>query len=338
MYKKLLSIILTLCVILSLTACDSLLGSELTTNPTIPPETLSEPILTTFPNDSEMFENTTSAPNAEAEKNKDFSLDSIPDFAGKPYCVINNNNPFFDVIELTATNSDSVPSYERYAPLDSLGRCGVTIACVGIDIMPTEKRGEIGQVKPTGWHTVKYDCVDGKYLYNRCHLIGFQLTGENANERNLITGTRYMNVDGMLPFENMIDDYVEETKNHVLYRVTPIYKGDNLLAHGVLMEAKSVEDNGDGICFNVFCYNAQPGVEIDYKTGKSWLSDSSITTTKASETLITQDYILNTNSKKIHLPSCQYANSMSPQNRKEFNGTINELLDDGYSPCGSCKP
>ena len=171
-------------------------------------------------------------------------------------------DPDFSENEITSV------SYEYYSELDALGRCGVCIASVGQDIMPTEKRGSIGQVKPTGWHTVKYDFVDGKYLYNRCHLIGFQLTGENANKRNLITGTRYLNVEGMLPFENMVADYVKETGNHVMYRVTPIFVGDELLARGVHIEAESVEDGGDGIMFNVFCYNVQPGVVLDYATGE----------------------------------------------------------------------
>lgn len=195
-----------------------------------------------------------------------FSMSLVPLYSGSPFAVVNNNVPFFTEDELVSE------SYEEYAPLDDLGRCGVTISCIGKDIMPTEDRGKIGSVKPTGWHTIKYDCVDGKYLYNRCHLIGFQLTGENANTSNLITGTRYMNVDGMLPFENMVADYVKETGNHVMYRVTPIFIGDNLVAEGVLMEAMSVEENGEGILFCVFCYNVQPGVTIDYATGESWLS------------------------------------------------------------------
>jgi DNA-entry nuclease len=178
--------------------------------------------------------------------------------------AVNGNVPFFLPEEITDE------SFEEYAELDALGRCGVTMACVGVDIMPTEDRGEIGSVKPTGWQSVKYDCVEGKYLYNRCHLIGFQLAGENANKRNLITGTRYLNVEGMLPFENMVDDYVDETGNHVLYRVTPIYEGNNLVASGVQMEALSVEDGGVGIRFNVFVYNVQPGVVIDYATGENW--------------------------------------------------------------------
>lgn len=184
-----------------------------------------------------------------------------------PYTVLNENIPEFK-------ESQMVPeSFEEYYELDSLGRCTGVMACIGSDLMPVEERGAIGAVKPTGWHTVKYDCVDGKYLYNRCHLIGYQLTGENANERNLITGTRFMNVDGMLPFENMVADYIKETDNHVLYRVTPIFEGDNLLADGVRMEAKSVEDDGDGICFHVFIYNMQPGVELEYSTGNSRLVD-----------------------------------------------------------------
>ena len=192
----------------------------------------------------------------------EFDFSALPPYSGEPYISVCGGDPDFSENEITSV------SYEYYSELDALGRCGVCIASVGQDIMPTEKRGSIGQVKPTGWHTVKYDFVDGKYLYNRCHLIGFQLTGENANKRNLITGTRYLNVEGMLPFENMVADYVKETENHVMYRVTPIFVGDELLARGVHIEAESVEDGGDGIMFNVFCYNVQPGVVLDYATGE----------------------------------------------------------------------
>ena len=195
------------------------------------------------------------------------SLDDIPEYSGNAYVAINDNIPFFEDEELTTT------SFEKYSELDLLGRCGEATACVGKDLMPTEPRGEIGSVKPTGWQTAKYDIVEGKYLYNRCHLIGFQLTGENANKKNLITGTRYLNVTGMLPFENMVADYVKETENHVLYRVTPIFKENNLVADGVLMEAKSVEDNGESILFNVYCYNVQPGIIIDYSNGESFLAN-----------------------------------------------------------------
>lgn len=190
-------------------------------------------------------------------------LSNIPDYSGSPYIEINGNIPSFSDTDLTAK------SYETYSALDSLGRCGAACASIGTDLMPTEKRGKIGQIKPSGWQTVKYSYVDGGYLYNRCHLIGYQLTAENANEKNLITGTRYFNTEGMLPFENMAADYVKETKNHVLYRVTPFYDGDDLVAHGVQMEAMSVEDHGEGILFNVFVYNVQPGVLIDYATGES---------------------------------------------------------------------
>ena len=195
------------------------------------------------------------------------SLEEIPEFTDVAYVAVNDNVPFFLPEEYTTE------SYEEYADLDALGRCGVTVACIGVDIMPTEARGEIGSVKPTGWHSVKYDIVEGKYLYNRCHLIGFQLAGENANKRNLITGTRYLNIEGMLPFENLVADYVKETKNHVLYRVTPLFDGDNLVAHGVLMEGWSVEDEGEGVCFCVYAYNAQPGIVIDYATGESRLAE-----------------------------------------------------------------
>lgn len=189
------------------------------------------------------------------------SLENIPAYSGAPYVAINGNRPFFTEEDFTDC------SYETYAPLDGLGRCGPAEACVGEDLMPTEKRGSISSVKPTGWVNRQYDFIDGKSLYNRCHLIGYQLTAENANKQNLITGTRYLNVTGMLPFENMVADYVRETGNHVLYRVSPIFDGTDLVAQGVLMEAWSVEDGGEGICFNVYCYNVQPGVTIDYATG-----------------------------------------------------------------------
>lgn len=193
------------------------------------------------------------------------SLDAIPAYDGKAYVAVNNNEPFF-------TDSDMVTTaFENYSDLDSLGRCGVAYANICKEIMPTEKRGKIGMIKPSGWHTVKYDVIKDRYLYNRCHLIGYQLAGENANPKNLITGTRYLNVEGMLPFENLVADYVNNTGNHVLYRVTPMFSGSNLVANGVLIEAKSVEDNGGGILFNVYCYNVQPGVGINYENGDSWL-------------------------------------------------------------------
>ena len=194
-----------------------------------------------------------------------YDMSNIPDYDGtSAYAVIDRNQPSFTEEDYTTE------SYEYYSDLDSLGRCGVAEACVGVDLMPTEERESISSVHPTGWVQNQYDFVDGKSLYNRCHLIGFQLTGENANEKNLITGTRYMNVDGMLPFENMVADYIKETDNHVMYRVTPVFEGENLVASGVLMEAESVEDHGEGVKFNVYVYNVQPGIEIDYTTGNSW--------------------------------------------------------------------
>lgn len=193
------------------------------------------------------------------------SIDAIPAYDGKAYVAVNNNEPFFTDSDMTTT------AFENYSDLDSLGRCGVAYANICRDIMPTEERGKIGMIKPLGWHTVKYDVIKDRYLYNRCHLIGYQLAGENANPKNLITGTRYLNVEGMLPFENLVADYVNNTGNHVLYRVTPMFSGSNLVANGVLIEAKSVEDNGGGILFNVYCYNVQPGVGINYENGDSWL-------------------------------------------------------------------
>lgn len=261
-----------------------------------------------------------------ATDNKTFSIDDIPAFSNSPYAVINDNIPYFTKEELTTT------SYEKYGELDNLGRCTIAIASIGKDLMPTEERGNISSVKPTGWQVAKYDFVDGKYLYNRCHLIGFQLTGENANEQNLITGTRYMNVQGMLPFENMIADYIKETGNHVLYRVTPIFEGNNLVASGVLLEAKSIEDDGEGIEFNVYCYNVQPGVKIDYSNGNSSLEETQNSNEKE------ETYILNTNSKKFHKPTCSGVNNISEKNKSEYTGTKSNLLMQGYTPCGNCNP
>jgi len=273
-----------------------------------------------------------------------FTLENIPEFDGKnAYVVINENKPFFAESEITEK------SYEKYSELDYLGRCGVAIACVGTDIMPTEKRGSIGQVKPSGWHTVKYDIVDGKYLYNRCHLIGYQLTGENANIGNLITGTRYLNIEGMLEFEDMIADYVKDTDNHVMYRVTPVFKDTNLVASGVLMEAYSVEDNGAGIEFCVYAYNAQPGIKIDYKNGNSALSGDEILPDENEEEIIPEEkeekseaekalYVLNKSSKKFHRDTCKSVGSISEANREERETTREALIAGGYSPCGSCKP
>lgn len=263
------------------------------------------------------------------------------------YVLVNDNVPQFKTDEITTD------SFERYSELDSLGRCGVAFACVGKDIMPTEERDAIGQIKPSGWQMAKYDIVDGKYLYNRCHLIGYQLTGENANEKNLITGTRWMNVDGMLPFENMVDDYIEETNNHVMYRVTPVFEGDNLLAKGVQMEAYSVEDNGKGISFNVFVFNAQPGIEINYADGTSRLIDESTDKKTQSESGTEPDkkdddrkeastspgeYVLNTNTMKIHYKDCPSVSDIQPDNKENYNGTMEYLIENGYKPCGRCKP
>jgi DNA-entry nuclease len=256
---------------------------------------------------------------------------SVPDFSGTPFAEVNGNVPFFTHSDLTHK------SFEYYSLLDSLGRCGVTFSCVGTDIMPTEKRGSIGMVKPTGWQMDKYDFIDGKYLYNRCHLQGYQLTGENANERNLITGTRYLNVQGMLPFENQTADYVKSTGNHVLYRVTPCFSGEELVARGVLMEAYSVEDSGEGVCFCVFCYNVCPGVDIDYSSGESKLSENPVTAAAVSEESDC-DFVLNTSSKKIHLPDCESVAKIASQNREEFSGSIDELLEKGYTPCKNCHP
>lgn len=279
------------------------------------------------------------------------TLTSIPKYDGSYYVAINNNIPYFTEGDLTTS------AYEKYSNLDRLGRCGVASACVGIEIMPTEERGSIGQVKPSGWQTAKYDIISGKYLYNRCHLIGYQLTGENANEANLITGTRSMNVDGMLLFENMVADYVKETGNHVLYRVNPIFEGNNLVASGVTMEGYSVEDDGDGICFNVYVFNAQPGIEIDYSNGNSWLSGEApsnneqksnsggtvfVPSTSANSstgtTAAAGNYVLNKNTKKIHRPTCSSVKQMKETNKVEYSGNREDLISQGYSVCKNCNP
>ena len=264
------------------------------------------------------------------QKNKvTYNLEGIPDFCGEPFVELNNNVPDLNLDDYKGK------SFEKYSNLDSLGRCGTAYACIGTDIMPTEQRGNIGQIKPSGWQTAKYDFVDGKYLYNRCHLIGFQLSGENANEKNLITGTRYLNVEGMLPFENMVADYVKQTSNHVLYRVTPVFEGDNLLASGVVMEALSVEDGGKGISFKVYCYNAQPRVIIDYANGENYEEFAELAVTAKSAP---QDYVLNINSKKFHLPTCGGANNIKAKNKETRNASKDTLIEEGYSPCKICNP
>ena len=266
-------------------------------------------------------------PNPEPEVVAGVSLEQLPAYSGDPFVVLENNTPQFSERDYVTE------SYETYGDLDAYNRCTYTVACIGRDLMPDEDRGNIGQVKPTGWVTAKYDFVDGKYLYNRCHLIGFQLTGENANERNLITGTRYMNVDGMLPFENMVADYIKETGNHVLYRVIPVFDGDNLVASGVTMEAWSVEDQGDGICFYVYVYNVQPGVEIDYATGESWLADA-----VAAEGEDTAVYVVNTSSGKFHNGDCSQAVSIKSENKETFTTTRSQMLAWDFEPAGCCKP
>lgn len=271
------------------------------------------------------------------------SLGNIPDYSGNPYVSLQAGQPDF-----SANDKKKTKAFETYSKLDSLGRCGAAYANICPEIMPTKERGSIGKIKPSGWHTVKYnDLIDGNYLYNRCHLIGYQLAGENANEQNLITGTRYLNVEGMLPFEDMVTEYVKKTGNHVLYRVTPVFQGKNLVASGVEMEAWSVEDSGSGICFHVYCYNVQPGIEIDYASGEN---REAAQNSKDNANQKNQDhssgslpkekkvaeYVLNTNTKRIHLPTCSGVSDTKAQNRKKCRAAISELKSKGYTPCGNC--
>lgn len=286
-------------------------------------------------------------PGAVQEVSAQLQSEDIPSYTGSPYTQINDNVPDFPLDDYMTE------AFETYSDLDELGRCGVAYANVCQELMPTQKRGKIGQVKPSGWQTAKYDSVDGKYLYNRCHLIGFQLTGENANERNLITGTRYLNTKGMLPFENMVADYIKDTGNHVMYRCTPVFAGNELVARGVHLEAYSVEDKGDGICFNVFIFNVQPGVKIDYLTGESSLEDESTAPTPTPKPSVTpkptpkpspsstaqaQSYVLNTKTHVFHYASCRHVSSIKDANRKNFTGSRDALISDGFKPCGSCHP
>lgn len=256
------------------------------------------------------------------------SVSEVEPYTVYPYTVINNNVPEFE-------KTDYTKSFEKYGELDSLGRCTSCIANIGTDLMPTEERGAIGSVKPTGWQVAKYSNIDGRYLYNRCHLIGYQLSAENANPNNLITGTRYLNIEGMLPFENKVATYVKTTSNHVLYRVTPIFKDDELVARGVQMEAYSIEDDGEGVEFNVYCYNVQPDIEIDYKTGNSKYVGNEAETIDNGEK---QKYIVNINTKKFHKEDCPSAKKIKSENKKAYTGYKENLVKNGYSPCSQCNP
>ncbi len=257
-----------------------------------------------------------------------FSYDDVPAYNGKAYVDINGGEPFFTDEDLTTE------AFEEYSDLDSLGRCGTAFANICIELMPTSPREDIFMVRPSGWQAISYpDLVDGGSLYNRSHLIAFQLAGENANKYNLVTGTRYMNTN-MIPFENMVADMVKDSKCHVLYRVTPIFVGNELVCRGVLMEAMSVEDKGESILYNVFLYNVQPGIIIDYTNGNSRRADPVTTQTSTEQ----KTYILNVNSKRFHNPNCSGVADISEKNKKEFVGTRDELIQMGYQPCGTCNP
>ena len=322
--------------------------------------------------------------------------ESIPEYEGEPSAELNGGEPEFTAEEIEEAKKDgqapsagdrSVPSddsvstdgvseaealgEENLSPIDDLGRCGPVTACVSPDTMPEGERESIGMVRPSGWpekiSESKYDFIDGGYLYNRCHLIGWQLTGENAEERNLITGTRYMNVEGMLPYENIAADYVRTTGGSVLYRATPVFVGEELVARGVKLEALSVDDGGERVSFNVFCFNVQPDVEIDYMTGENHLAEGAAAVASAEDESAAQEkaeesaaqgedagqedqneeaagsgevrkYILNTNRKRYHLPSCSSVSQIKDKNRREYTGTAEELEAEGYRPCGNCHP
>ncbi len=262
-----------------------------------------------------------SVSDADEDETSAVSLADIPAYCGEPWVIIHGNLPFF------TEDDKTTEAFEEYSELDALGRCGTAFANVCRELMPTEERGDISEIHPTGWHSSFYDFVEGEALYNRCHLIAHELTGEDANERNLITGTSYFNREGMNSFEDLTADYIYETGNHVLYRVTPMFEGDDLVARGVLMEAYSVEDDGEGICFCVYCYNVEPGVAIDYATGDNWLDVGDDYT-----------YILNTNTMKFHLSDCPGVDDIADYNKSEYTGSRDELIAQGYSACGTCNP
>ena len=335
--KRVWSIVLLAAMVVSLLGgCDLLAAEPAETLPVTP---ITRPVTatTTAADDVEIK----TERETEIETNEDIpSVDgldpaALPAYTGSPYVVVNGNVPVFSEDELTTV------AYELYSPLDALERCGVALASCGWEIMPAEdeERGSISSVYPSGWVQAQYDCISGKYLYNRSHLIGWQLSAENANERNLITGTRYMNTEGMLPFENMVADYIRETGNHVAYRITPIYVGNEWVCRGVQMEAYSIEDEGEGICFNVYCYNVQPGVVIDYATGESY-ADGGVPTTHETRPEVESGaaitYVLNTNSHKIHKPTCGLVDGISAGNRQDYTGDMESLLSDGYTTCGNC--
>lgn len=284
-------------------------------------------------------------------------LADIPEYSGSPYIKINDNVPSFSKRMMTEKSS------EKYSKLDSLNRPGIAFANIGPDLMPTEERQSIGMIKTAGFQNIRYDdLIEDKYLYNRCHIIGFQLTGENDNINNLITGTRYMNVDGMLPFENQVAEYVKRTGNHVLYRVSPVYNGKNLLCKGLQMEAYSVEDEGKGISFNVFVYNVQPGIVIDYSNGDSHREsdknsnssapvvplpgstkpssgDGIVASPDASNVdPITATYVINTNTKKFHYSYCSSVDDMSEKNKRPSNEDRGSIISQGFVPCKRCNP
>lgn len=361
-FKKKNSVVIALIFLLSfLVACTSIEGG----NDSITQETITSKI---SEEESSLYEssitkedNEQTTTSNETTTNDSVNLSTIPEYSGTAYVVLDNNQPRFSDEEKLRTDA-----FEIYSNLDSLGRCGLAYANICKELMPTTKRGDIGQIRPSGWHTVKYnDLIDGNYLYNRCHLIAYQLAGENANEKNLITGTRYLNVVGMLPFENKVDDYVDSTGNHVLYRVTPIFDGNNLVASGVQMEAWSVEDGGKGVCFNVYCYNVQPYIGIDYATGDSWaLQDSTVaqnsssnkssdsssnsssnsssdsssnsSSSSSSNNGTTYSLVINSNTKKIHLANCSSVSKMNESNKIYDTATVQSWIDKGYSPCKNC--
>lgn len=354
MKNKLLTAVLLLCMTVSmLTGCkpDSNTTSTTTASTTQVTETTTIMTESAAPSTTESAGADPSSNEPKTDPISEFKLDSVPEYNGTAYVSVNGSTPFFTSEEIDkaknciAQNTLYFGTDDEYYPeLDTLGRCGTAMALLSKSTMPPEgeKRGEIGMIKPAGWHTSKYDksVISDMYLYNRCHLIGWQLGNENANVKNLTTGTRYLNVEGMLPFENLVDDYIDTTGNHVLYRVTPVFVDTELVCRGILMEAQSIEDNGCVYC--IYCYDVQPGITIDYQTGDNHLSNESAQSASSETEPVAQNnektYVLNTHTMKIHRPECDAVEKMSEDNKHTYTGNIDDLLADGYTRCKTCNP
>ncbi|MDO4663912.1 MAG: DNA/RNA non-specific endonuclease [Erysipelotrichaceae bacterium] len=340
-WKRISNLFLFLCLITTMIGCGADSSSSLASSLVNSQEIVEQSTTSNSISEEQSAQSSTSAIQSQEDQQPNpaklpITLADIPEYSGQPYVEINGNVPYFEENEKTTT------AFQHYFELDELGRVTMAYGSLGQEILPEEERGDISSIHPTGWVQNRYECIkDGQALYNRCHLIAFSLSGQNANPKNLMTGTRYMNVKGMQPFESRTLDFIRKTNKHVMYQVTPLFEGDNLVANGVLMQAKSVEDDGQGLSFNVFCYNVQPGICINYRTGENWLEQGQAETSQTNNPQSdqqAQDYVLNTRSHKFHDPSCDSVDDMSQRNRKDVHETRDDLIAQGYTPCQRCNP